>query len=448
MSAFPWLPIGTALPGALQSGRLLDSGPAGSRPAWQVCAAGNGTVLLLQPSGGPPWWEDELERLRSAAGPALAETDGLLCLSCGRNARPMTLAGLALRTPPVDAVEAPPIVSAVLEMAGRHPGAGWGSALLLPGLPFALAVAEAQPGESRRAILLSALTGGAGAAAGTVDELLRLNGRLDRATARTVLDTLSGDAGVAAAPVPAPELFTLPGQPALEALLREQVLDVLHRPAEYARMGVPWPGGVLLAGPPGCGKSFAAARLASFLGWPLHEVSMAGVGSAFLHETSRQLARAFAEAASAAPAVVLLEELDALGRTRDGHFAPSVEEVNTLLREVEAAPRRRLLVLGTTNRPDAIDRALLRRGRFDLLHTMDYPDAPGAAAVLAARLADRPHAPGMDLLSAGRRLARRPPSDLAWVVDQAARLAVRGGRTVIDDILLARAMADLPPRAE
>ena len=142
--------------------------------------------------------------------------------------------------------------------------------------------------------------------------------------------------------------------------------------------------------------------------------------------------------------MVLLEELDALGRTRaEGHGA-SAEEVNTLLRLVEAAPDRRLLVVGTTNRPDAIDPALRRRGRFDLLEIMDFPDEHGVADMLRALLRDRPHAPSLDLQRAARTLARRPVSDAVWVVNEAARLAVRGGRDAIDDLVLARALQALP----
>ncbi len=441
MSAFPWLPIGTALPDGTASGRLLADGRA-----WQLCDSGHGgTVLLLQAGAGPAWWAAELDRLAERVGPLPALGD-LLCLPCARDARPGTVSSLALRNPPVDKAEAVPLVQAVLAMAARQPGAGWVSALFLPGPGFALATAEAKPGEDRRAALLAALSGGIGLDTMSPAGLVQLNGRLDLASARAAMELLA-EAPVAAATA-APDAFMLPGQPALETLLREQVLDVLHRPAEYARLGVSWPGGVLLAGPPGCGKSFAASRLAGFLGWKLHEVSVAGVGSMWLHETPRQLARAFAQAAASAPGVILLEELDALGRKRDGDHGPGVEEVNTLLREVETAAKRRLLVIGTTNRLDSIDRALLRRGRFDLVFTMDYADAAGAAAILQALLDGRPHAPGMDVAAAGRRLARRPASDLAWVVDQAARLAVRAGRSAIDDLLLARAAADLPGRGE
>jgi cell division protease FtsH len=440
ISAFPWLPIGTALPNGALSGRRLEGGAG-----WQLCDAGHGgTVLLLRPGAGPAWWAGELDRLADAAGP-LATVDDCLCLACPRDERPHTVSGLALRSPPVGKDEALALVQAVLAMAARQPGAGWCSALFLPGPGLALATAELAPGEDRRATLLAALSGGIGEDAASPARLVQLNTRLDFATARAALELMADMPASPVSAVAAPEGFVLPGQPALELLLREQVLDVLHRPAEYARLGVSWPGGVLLAGPPGCGKSFAAAQLATFLGWTLHEISVAGVGSMWLHETPRQLARAFAQAAASAPGVILLEELDALGRKREGEHGPGVEEVNTLLREVETAAQRRLLVIGTTNRLDAIDRALLRRGRFDLVFTMDYPDAAAAAAMLQALLGERPHATGMDVAAIGRRLARRPASDLAWVVDQAARMAVRAGRDAIDELLLARAAAELAP---
>jgi cell division protease FtsH len=444
MGAFPWLPIGTALPNGTLSGRRLEGGAG-----WQLCDAGQGgTVLLLRPGAGPAWWAGEVDRLVDAAGP-LGAVDDVLCLACPRNARPHTVSGLAVRNPPVAKADALALVRAVLAMAARQPNAGWSSALFLPGPGWALATGETAPGEDRRAAMLAALSGGLLDSVSPA-RLVQLNPRLDLATARAALELLadlSQESGPAASgpAAPAPEGFVLPGQPALEALLREQVLDVLHRPADYARLGVSWPGGVLLAGPPGCGKSFAAARLATFLGWSLHEISVAGVGSMWLHETPRQLARAFTQAAAAAPGVILLEELDALGRKRDGEQGPGVEEVNTLLREVETAARRRLLVIGTTNRLDSIDRALLRHGRFDLVFTMDYPDAAAAAAMLQALLDERPHTPGIDVSAIGRRLARRPASDLAWVVDQAARLAVRTGRDAIDELMLARAAAELAP---
>ncbi len=368
----------------------------------------------------------------------LGEISGLACLVMAGNARPLTVAGLALRSPAVNAEEAEALIQALRAMASRQPLAGWSSALFLPRHGFALGTAEA-PAEDRRATLVAALSGGIADGTLSASRIVQLNPKLNATLIQAALDL------ALKRPAASPSGFTLPGQPALQAILREQVLDVLFRPADYARLGVNRPGGVLLAGPPGCGKSFAAARLAAFLDWPLHEISVTSVGSMWLHETPRLLAKAFAAASANAPAIVLLEELDALGRARGGS-TPAAEEVNTLLREIETAPTRNLLVIGTTNLLDAIDPALRRRGRFDVVFTMDYPDGHDTAAILGGLLRDRPHAPGLDVPGLAQRLARRPVSDLRWVVDEAARMAVRAGRDIIDDLLLARAANQLSPR--
>lgn len=435
MTGFPWLPMGSPLRGGAVSGRVLDSGPA-----WQLCAAGTGTVLLLRPAVGPAWFGSEVTALDEAAGP-LGMMDDLAYLLLPPGQRPYTVAGLALRAPPVGRAEAQAVARALSAMNGRQKLSGWSSALFLPRPGIALAMEEA-PDEDRRAALVAVLSGGIRDGSLPPSRIAAANPLLDTATAAAVLDLVP--AGRAARPVMSPEGFLLPGQPGLQAVLRDQVLDVLHRPGDYARLGVSQPAGVLLAGPPGCGKSFAAARLAGFLGWPLHEISVASVGSAWLHETPRLLAKAFATAAAAAPAIVLCEELDALGKARAGNSGPAVEEeVNTLLRELEVAAKRGLLVVGTTNRLEAIDPALRRKGRFDIVFTMDYPAEAGAAAVLESLLADRPHVAGLDVTGLARRLARRPPSDLAWVVNEAARLAVRGGQDAIDELMLARAAGQL-----
>lgn len=430
MTGFPWLPGGAA------SAQLLDGGPS-----WQVCGTGGGAriALLVRPADGPEWWNAELEALRAVTD--LSETDGLLCLLLPSAARPRTVGDLAVRSPAAGKAEAEVLGRALGALRHRNPGAAWTSALFLLEQHFVLATGM-DPGENRRAALVAALSGGVRDATLSPERIATLNPRLAPATVAAVLDAATDGAGPTGC-APPPDGFVLPGQPAVQALLRERVLDLLHRPAEYARLGVPPPAGVLLAGPPGCGKSFAAARLAAFLGWPLHEISVAGVGSMWLHETSRRLHDAFQAAAAQAPAVVLMEELDALGKPRAGGFAPTVEEVNTLLRLVEGARTRGLLVVGTTNRLDAIDPALRRRGRFDHVVVMDYADEQGVAAMLRALLDSRPHTPTLDIEGAARRLARRPASDAAWVVDEAARLAVRGGHAAIDDLLMARALQAL-----
>jgi ATP-dependent Zn protease len=140
---------------------------------------------------------------------------------------------------------------------------------------------------------------------------------------------------------------------------------------------------------------------------------------------------------------VLLEEMDALGGARDRTHSAGVEEVNTLLRQVENAGNRAILVIGTTNRPEALDPALLRRSRFDLTIAVEKLDAHQARAMLDGLLSERPRAAGLDAATIAARLAGRPASDLAWVVEEAACLAVRSGKDAIDEICLALAVRNL-----
>lgn len=127
--------------------------------------------------------------------------------------------------------------------------------------------------------------------------------------------------------------------------------------------------------------------------------------------------------------IVLLEEVDALGGARDRTHSAGIEEVNTLLRQVENAAARTILVIGTTNRPEALDPALLRRGRFDLSIVVEKLDAAQARAMLDGLLCERPRAAGLDLVAIAARLAGRPASDLAWIVEKPLVLPCDPART-------------------
>ena len=209
MTGFPWLPMGTPLEGGTVSGRSLDSGPA-----WQLCEAGNGTVLLLRPGEGPAWLTSELAALDEAAGP-LGRMEDLVYLPMPPGQRPRTLAGLALRQPPVGRVEAQAVTRALLAMTGRQRLAGWSTALFLPGPSIALAMAEA-PDEDRRAVLVAVLSGGIGDGTLPVSRIAAANPLLDAGNGRR-------DHGLGAVrpcrPVRSPrrEGFKLPGQPGLQA---------------------------------------------------------------------------------------------------------------------------------------------------------------------------------------------------------------------------------------
>ena len=212
----------------------------------------------------------------------------------------------------------------------------------------------------------------------------------------------------------------------------------------YAAMGVQPPSGILLYGPPGSGKTFAVRMLANYLGWPVFELGMGKIGSPFIHQTSVRLNALFHRAAEKAPSIVVIDEVDALAGARGiGSQDYKVEEISELVKLVEAAAGSGVILVATTNRKEAIDPAFLRKGRFDHAFEVDYPDAEEVLSVLGYLVSERPHVPGLGLATAAERLACRPMSDAAWVVNEAARLAVKSSKDAIDDICLFGAISKL-----
>jgi ATPase family protein associated with various cellular activities (AAA) len=442
---FPWLPIGTALGRDAASGRVLRAGSG-----WQLLATDTpgATALLLDPDApdAAPWWADEVAALQEVLA-CETTTDGARTFcSCLIESVPgaRTLGDLALRNSSIGPEELCCLLDGIESLRERHSNAGWEAALFIPGAGFLLGTRE-DPAEDRRAVITALLSGGVRDPALTPARIRQFNSHLTEVEIDQALRRLGLAPGTSrrAAFVRPPEEFALPAQPQLEKVLREHVIDVVYRADDYTKLGVKPPNGILLKGPTGTGKSHAARELSEFLGWPVFDLDLASIGTSLLHETSRRIAEVFAKAETAAPAIVLLEEVDALGGARDRTHGAGVEEVNTLLRQVENASARAILVIGTTNRPEALDPALLRRGRFDLSIAVDKLDVARARAMLDGLLGERPSAVGLDVAAIAARLAGRPASDLAWVVEEAARLAVRSGKHAIDEICLARALRNL-----
>lgn len=226
--------------------------------------------------------------------------------------------------------------------------------------------------------------------------------------------------------------FILAGRAALEQFFREHIIDVIENEERYRKLGVPFPGGVILHGPPGCGKTFAVEALVAYLDWPIYQVTSASIGSPYVHETGRKIGEVFEEAARHAPSVVVLDEMDAFLGTRTDAHRHQVEEVAEFLRCLQGAQKARVLVIGMTNRPDAVDPAVLRRGRFDHVIDVSLPSAEEVLQVLHRELEGRPCASDLTLLEYARALEGRPLSDAAFLVREAARWAARSGAPLID----------------
>ena len=241
--------------------------------------------------------------------------------------------------------------------------------------------------------------------------------------------------------------FTLPGRPELERFFREEIIDIVDNEEAYRRMGVGFPGGTVLHGPTGCGKTYAVEKLTEYLGWPVFSIDSGNVGSKYVHETSRKVAELFDKAAENAPSVIIIDEMEAFLSSRDssvGSREIHMEEVAEFLRKIPEAPGKRVLLFAMTNLLDSVDKAILRRGRFDHIIEVGMPGQEERLSLLQSLLAGRPVAPDLPLEEISRRLSGRPISDISFMVRDGARRAVRAQKQVIDAEALMAALQALP----
>lgn len=242
--------------------------------------------------------------------------------------------------------------------------------------------------------------------------------------------------------------FALAGRPALSAFFNEHVIDIIENQARYEALGIGFPGGIILEGPTGCGKTFAVEKLVEYLNWPSFSVDASSVASPYIHETSKKVAEVFNQAMKVSPSVITIDEMDAFLADRDigtGHHR--VEEVAEFLRRIPEAATNRVLVIGMTNKIDMIDPAILRRGRFDHVIRVDPASKEEILGLLESLLEAIPNdIEDRDQLAAA--LAGRPLSDVAFVVREAGRLTVRAGRDRIGPDEMAAAVKRSAPRED
>jgi transitional endoplasmic reticulum ATPase len=234
-------------------------------------------------------------------------------------------------------------------------------------------------------------------------------------------------------------LLGVAGMVELKNLLYEQVIAPLRDPARFERYGLTIPNGILMFGPPGCGKTYIARKLAEELGYFFSEVSAGEIGDTFIHGTAMKIATVFNEAEEKAPALLLLDEFEALAPNRSnlaGHQDYRVEEVGEFLRQLESAGSRRILVIAATNEPWKIDSAIQRAGRLDKKLLVSAPDVDARADMLRFHLERRFREANIDLPALARQLEGYSASDLKLLVDEAARKAMRENRPISPGDLL------------
>jgi len=228
------------------------------------------------------------------------------------------------------------------------------------------------------------------------------------------------------------------GQEAAITELRE-VKDFLSDPGRFSAVGAQVPKGILLFGPPGCGKTLLARAVAGESGASFFSISGSDFVEVFVGVGAARVRDLFREAREHAPAIVFIDELDSVGRRRGGRAGEAAggqgeqeQALNQILAEMDGfSPLEGILVIGATNRPDILDPALLRPGRFDRTIALERPDEASRLAILTRHAAGKPIDPAADLAAVARRAVGLSGADLASVTNEAALLAARSGSSTI-----------------
>ncbi len=230
---------------------------------------------------------------------------------------------------------------------------------------------------------------------------------------------------------------------AVEELL--EIKEFLAEPAKFLAVGAKIPKGVLLYGPPGTGKTLLARAVAGEAGVPFYSISGSDFVEIFVGVGASRVRDLFGQAKANAPAIVFVDEIDAVGRHRGAGLGGGHDEreqtLNQLLVEMDGFDvKTNVILIAATNRPDILDPALLRPGRFDRQIAVDAPDMIGRHRILQVHGKGKPLATGVDLLAVARRTPGFTGADLANVLNEAALLTARGNAKLIDDDALDEAI--------
>ncbi|MDD3243232.1 MAG: ATP-dependent zinc metalloprotease FtsH [Eubacteriales bacterium] len=216
-----------------------------------------------------------------------------------------------------------------------------------------------------------------------------------------------------------------------------EIVDFLRKPAKFRELGARIPKGVLLVGPPGTGKTWLARAVAGEAGVPFFTISGSDFVELYVGVGASRVRDLFERAKHSSPCIIFIDEIDAVGRQRGAGLGGGHDEreqtLNQLLVEMDGfAANEGIIILAATNRPDILDPALLRPGRFDRRVTVGYPDIQGRAAVLRIHAKGKPLAEDVDMEEIARMTSWFTPADLENVLNEAAILSARRGAKAID----------------
>ncbi len=217
----------------------------------------------------------------------------------------------------------------------------------------------------------------------------------------------------------------------------QEMVDFLHNPKKYTEIGAKLPKGALLVGPPGTGKTLLAKAVAGEAGVPFFSLAGSDFVEMFVGVGASRVRDLFKEAQKVAPCIVFIDEIDAIGKSRDAHYGGGNDEreqtLNQLLSEMDGFDSNKgLLILAATNRPEVLDKALLRPGRFDRRIIVDRPDQKGRLEILKVHAKDVKMDESVDLDAIALASVGLVGSDLANIINEAAILAVKDKRRFVN----------------
>lgn len=229
------------------------------------------------------------------------------------------------------------------------------------------------------------------------------------------------------------------GMDELKQLMREEVIEPLHNPEEYRRYGITIPNGMLLYGPPGCGKTFFAKHFAEEVGFNFMCITPATLKSRYVNATQENIAKMFEEAEENAPTVIFIDEMNELVPNRDSGdiHEMSRSAVNEMLAQMDRTGEKGVFIIGATNYPNMIDPAILRAGRLDKKYYIGVPDADARMALFKLYLEKRPYDFGLDYMQLADMTRGYVSADIQLIVNDASRNALRQHSKITMELLKA-----------